>query len=157
SQPHCVTQFYEGLFASPPIKPGESFRYTFTKPGEYYYNDCTNPPTTGRVIVYAGPAHAATPLPASALMPKTAPPAAKPAKASAPAPLGGGTQLPPGQGRDFVQKLCSGCHDIARVAGQRHSREEWLKIIDQMRANGMVLDAAGRKTAADYLATALGQ
>jgi len=154
SQPHCVTQFYEGLFASPPLKPGASFTYTFTKPGEYYYNDCTSPPTTGRVIVYAGPAHAVTPLvvtPQPATVPKSAP-----AKAAAATPTAG-TQLPPGAGRDFVQKTCSQCHDIARVAGQRHNRADWIRVIDQMRANGMVVDDTQRQQIADYLATALGQ
>ncbi|HVV28007.1 MAG TPA: PQQ-binding-like beta-propeller repeat protein [Rhizomicrobium sp.] len=151
SQPHCVTQFYEGLFASPPLKPGESFRYTFNKPGEYYYNDCTSPPTTGRVIVYSGPPHAATPssfAPTAGLRPES--PAGAPTK-------GARTELPPGSGRDYVQKTCSQCHDIARVAGQRHSHDEWGQIIDQMRANGLVLDAAQRKTIQDYLTTALGQ
>jgi glucose dehydrogenase/plastocyanin len=49
---HCATQFYEGLFKSPPLQPGESFPYTFKTPGEYFYNDCTSPRTTGKVIVY---------------------------------------------------------------------------------------------------------
>ena len=49
---HCVTQFYEGLFKSGPLKPGESFDYTFRQSGEYFYNDCTSPRTTGKVIVY---------------------------------------------------------------------------------------------------------
>jgi plastocyanin len=146
-QPHCVTQFYEGLFASPPLKPGESFRYTFASPGEYYYNDCTSPPTTGRVIVYAGPAHAAVPF---AVAPKAAAGATKTMPSST-------TSLPPGLDREFVQKTCSQCHDIARVAGQRHSREEWGRIIDQMRANGLVLDTSQRQTVQDYLATTLGQ
>ena len=52
SQPHCVTQFYEKLFSSPPLKPGDSFQYTFATPGEYFYNDCTSPRTTGKVVVY---------------------------------------------------------------------------------------------------------
>jgi len=53
TQPHCVTQFYEKLFASPKLAPGQSYTYTFTKPGEYFYNDCTSPRTTGKVFVYA--------------------------------------------------------------------------------------------------------
>ena len=53
TQPHCVTQFYEKLFASPALAPGQSFSYTFTKAGEYFYNDCTSPRTTGKIVVYA--------------------------------------------------------------------------------------------------------
>jgi PQQ-dependent dehydrogenase (methanol/ethanol family) len=48
---HCATQFFEGLF-NPKLKPGESFQYTFTKVGEYFYNDCANPVPTGKVVVY---------------------------------------------------------------------------------------------------------
>ena len=49
---HCVAQFYEGLFSSGPIPPGQSFSFTFKAPGEYFYNDCTDPRTTGKVVVY---------------------------------------------------------------------------------------------------------
>ena len=49
---HCATQFYEGLFNSGPLQPGQSFTFTFTRPGEYFYNDCTSPGTTGKVVVY---------------------------------------------------------------------------------------------------------
>jgi len=48
---HCATQFFEGLF-NPKLQPGESFTYTFTKAGEYFYNDCTDPRPTGKVVVY---------------------------------------------------------------------------------------------------------
>ncbi|PZU09548.1 MAG: dehydrogenase [Sphingomonas sp.] len=49
---HCATQFFEGLFDSKPLKPGQSFKYTFRKKGEYFYNDCANAGTTGKVVVY---------------------------------------------------------------------------------------------------------
>ncbi len=52
AEPHCVTQFYEGLFSSPKLAAGQSFSYTFTKAGEYFYNDCTSPRTTGKIVVY---------------------------------------------------------------------------------------------------------
>jgi PQQ-dependent dehydrogenase (methanol/ethanol family) len=50
--PHCATQFFEGLFNTGPLQPGQSFSYTFKQPGEYFYNDCTSPRTTGKVTVY---------------------------------------------------------------------------------------------------------
>ena len=46
---HCATQFFEGLF-NPKLNPGQSFQYTFTKEGEYFYNDCTDPRPTGKVV-----------------------------------------------------------------------------------------------------------
>ena len=51
TQPHCATQFFEGLFNHGPLAPGQSATYQFTTPGEYFYNDCTNPQTTGKVVV----------------------------------------------------------------------------------------------------------
>ncbi len=51
-QPHCATQFFEGMFNIGPLLPGESSSYTFTRIGDFFYNDCTNPQTTGKIIVY---------------------------------------------------------------------------------------------------------
>ena len=48
---HCATQFFEGLFNTGPLAPGQSFAYTFNTPGEYYYNDCTSPKATGKIVV----------------------------------------------------------------------------------------------------------
>jgi alcohol dehydrogenase (cytochrome c) len=51
TKPHCATQFFEGLF-NPSLNPGQTFSYTFTQPGEYFYNDCTDPRPTGKIVVY---------------------------------------------------------------------------------------------------------
>ena len=51
---HCATQFFEGLF-NPKLAPGQSFQYTFTKEGEYFYNDCADPRPTGKVVAYHVP------------------------------------------------------------------------------------------------------
>jgi hypothetical protein len=53
-KPHCATQFFEGLF-NPRLAPGQSFQYKFTKDGEYFYNDCTDPRPTGKVVAYHVP------------------------------------------------------------------------------------------------------
>lgn len=50
-QTHCATQFFEGLFNFR-LAPGESAPYTFTTPGEYFYNDCHSPRPTGKIVVY---------------------------------------------------------------------------------------------------------
>ena len=52
AKPHCATQFFEGLFNAGPLAPGQSFQYTFSERGEYFYNDCTDPRSTGKVVVY---------------------------------------------------------------------------------------------------------
>jgi quinohemoprotein ethanol dehydrogenase len=51
---HCATQFFEGLF-NPKLNPDESFQYTFDRAGEYFYNDCTDPRPTGKVVVTLTP------------------------------------------------------------------------------------------------------
>ncbi|HEX5959387.1 MAG TPA: PQQ-binding-like beta-propeller repeat protein, partial [Hyphomicrobiaceae bacterium] len=53
-KPHCATQFFEGLFNAR-LSPGQSFQYTFTRAGEYFFNDCTDPRPTGKVEVYLTP------------------------------------------------------------------------------------------------------
>jgi PQQ-dependent dehydrogenase (methanol/ethanol family) len=47
---HCATQFFEGLFNFR-LAPGESATYTFSQPGEYFFNDCHSPRPTGKVQV----------------------------------------------------------------------------------------------------------
>ena len=47
---HCATQYFEGLFNFR-LQPGESAQYTFEREGEYYFNDCTDPRPTGKVVV----------------------------------------------------------------------------------------------------------
>jgi hypothetical protein len=53
-KPHCATQYFEGMF-NPRLNPGESFQYTFTRAGEYFFNDCTDPRPTGKVVAYLTP------------------------------------------------------------------------------------------------------
>jgi len=47
---HCATQFFEGQFNFR-LKPGESATHTFNREGEFYYNDCTDPRPTGKIVV----------------------------------------------------------------------------------------------------------
>jgi quinohemoprotein ethanol dehydrogenase len=53
-KPHCATQFFEGLF-NLKVNPGQSATHTFTKEGEYFFNDCTDPRPTGKVVAYHVP------------------------------------------------------------------------------------------------------
>jgi PQQ-dependent dehydrogenase (methanol/ethanol family) len=48
---HGATQFFEGLFDIR-LQPGQSFTYTFTRAGEYFFNDTYSPRPTGKVVVY---------------------------------------------------------------------------------------------------------
>ena len=51
---HCATQFFEGEFNAR-LQPGETYRHTFTRAGEYFFNDCTDPRPTGKIEVYLEP------------------------------------------------------------------------------------------------------
>jgi plastocyanin len=51
---HCATQFFEGEF-NVKLKPGETYQHTFTRAGEYFFNDCTDPRPTGKIEVYLTP------------------------------------------------------------------------------------------------------
>ena len=51
ANPHCATQFFEGLFNFR-LAPGESFQYTFSEKGEFFFNDCYSPRPTGKIEVY---------------------------------------------------------------------------------------------------------
>ncbi len=51
---HCATQFFEGAFNFR-LQPGQTAQYTFNRAGEYFYNDCTNPMPTGKVVVTLTP------------------------------------------------------------------------------------------------------
>jgi len=48
---HGATQFFEGLF-DVRLRPGESYRYTFTTKGEFFFNDSFSPRPTGKIEVY---------------------------------------------------------------------------------------------------------
>ncbi|MET0456211.1 MAG: PQQ-binding-like beta-propeller repeat protein [Mycobacterium sp.] len=50
-KPHCATQFFEGEFNAR-LQPGEEYQHTFTRAGEYFFNDCTDPRPTGKIEVY---------------------------------------------------------------------------------------------------------
>mgnify|MGYP000555956147 CR=1 FL=1 len=49
-----IQAIFEGLFGNTPLKPGESFSYTFRTAGEYFFNDCAAPMTAGKVVVQQG-------------------------------------------------------------------------------------------------------
>ena len=51
---HCATQYFEGLFNAK-VNPGQRFQYTFDRAGEYYFNDCTDPRPTGKIVAYHTP------------------------------------------------------------------------------------------------------
>jgi plastocyanin len=48
---HGAASFFEYEFDTGVLMPGQSFTHTFTRPGQYYYNDPVFPQNTGLIIV----------------------------------------------------------------------------------------------------------
>lgn len=67
--------------------------------------------------------------------------------------------LPPGEHRELVFGLCSGCHSAKLVAQQGLSRERWDKLLDWMvEEQGMPeLDPETHRQVLDYLESELGE
>ncbi len=67
--------------------------------------------------------------------------------------------LPPGEHRELVYALCSGCHSAQLVAQQGLNRHRWDKLLDWMvEEQGMAeLDPETRDQVLDYLESELGE
>ena len=53
------------------------------------------------------------------------------------APAAAQTTLPPGDGREIVQRMCgTGCHRIEVVIAHRHTDEGWSQVVDNMVTRG---------------------
>jgi glucose dehydrogenase/type 1 glutamine amidotransferase len=62
------------------------------------------------------------------------------------------SQLPPGEGRAAVVRMCSACHGLATSIAQRHARLEWQALVDLMRQRGAPGTDADAAAVVGYLA-----
>jgi competence protein ComEA len=53
-----------------------------------------------------------------------------------PVPLVAQTELPDGPGKQKVQKICGGCHEIETVVASRRTRVGWQHMTEDMVARG---------------------
>jgi competence ComEA-like helix-hairpin-helix protein len=65
--------------------------------------------------------------------------------------------LPEGQGKAAVVKLCSDCHGLAAVQGMRHTKTEWAASVDDMVSRGMKCSDEEFDAVVTYLAHYLGR
>ena len=79
-----------------------------------------------KVVAFALPAG---PRQTSASAPSVAPGPAASTQA-------GTGELPPGQGRESVARLCGSCHGLSTVTGARRTATDWKRITDDMLARG---------------------
>lgn len=61
-------------------------------------------------------------------------------------------QLPDGPGRAEIEKLCKGCHEMARSISLRQDRDGWSHTFTKMTAFGMKATDQETNVALDYLA-----
>jgi mono/diheme cytochrome c family protein len=67
------------------------------------------------------------------------------------APLASAFELPPGKGREIINKACTQCHDLDPITQQRHSRADWKGIVDSMKEMGATATPAEFNEIIDYL------
>ena len=60
-------------------------------------------------------------------------------------------QLPEGPGKTEVEKLCVGCHEVARSIAPRLDRQGWVQTIDKMTTLGLKAPEADLTLVLDYL------
>ena len=65
-------------------------------------------------------------------------------------------QLPAGEGKDVVERVCSPCHGVYPLTQRNRSREAWLATISTMQANGAQGTRSDFQTVADYLTKYVG-
>ncbi|MBI4903996.1 MAG: helix-hairpin-helix domain-containing protein [Acidobacteria bacterium] len=61
-------------------------------------------------------------------------------------------QLPDGPGRAEIEKMCKGCHEMARSISLRQDRDGWSSTMSKMTAFGMKATEQETNLALDYLA-----
>ncbi len=64
--------------------------------------------------------------------------------------------LPPGQGKEIVQRSCVSCHALKVVTAKRASKEQWSALVDQMISRGADLNDDEVEVVVDYLAKNFG-
>ncbi len=64
--------------------------------------------------------------------------------------------LPEGEGKDTAIRLCGTCHGTDVFARQRHDKDKWNQIIDNMTSKGMEASDDDLDKVATYLAAYLG-
>lgn len=61
--------------------------------------------------------------------------------------------LPEGKGKDQVQMICTGCHDLSPITEGGFSKDDWNTVIKSMIDMGADIKADQVPVLVDYLAT----
>ena len=66
------------------------------------------------------------------------------------------TDIPPGPGRDVTVRMCSMCHSLSVVTGQRMTKDHWTAQVDDMVSRGAKGTPDEVATVINYLSTNFG-
>lgn len=69
---------------------------------------------------------------------------------------GGSSLLPPGAGKEIVERSCVACHSLDVVTAERGSTAHWAQVINQMVGRGADLSDAETDTVVKYLSSHFG-
>ena len=84
------------------------------------------------------------------------PKAAAAAPPAARAPVTRIEDLPPGEGRADVAKVCTACHSLGTVTSAPRAKGGWSAVVEEMRGRGAKADDAAAGRIVDYLAAHFG-
>ena len=70
-----------------------------------------------------------------------------------------GAELPPGPGKDILERACRSCHDLDEVTKFKNywDRKQWQETVGTMIDYGAEVDANEAKVLTDYLVQHLGR
>ena len=68
-----------------------------------------------------------------------------------------GQDLPPGEGRETLMRVCTACHDIEAVPRLHYSREGWANLVSSMKDMGADATDAELAQIVNYLAKNFGK
>ena len=68
-----------------------------------------------------------------------------------------GQDLPPGEGRETLMRVCTACHDIEAIPRLHYSREGWANLVSSMKDMGADATDAELAQIVNYLAKNFGK
>jgi competence protein ComEA len=70
-------------------------------------------------------------------------------------PVKAQTQLPAGEGREVVERVCSPCHGVAPIMQRKLDKEGWARLVDSMVTRGAKATDGDIRIVVQYLAITL--
>ena len=68
-----------------------------------------------------------------------------------------GQELPDAKGKDALQRVCTGCHEMAAVTGSRRTKIGWQQNVDDMISRGAQGSDADIEAVVEYLTANFGK